>query len=127
MARQGVNLVDAEASLVDAISNNAVLIYYNHSVQHFMYYIGSDKEHFHEELKTVRRNIRARYITAVSVGETLNVGGTDLFPLELRIDAHPCYEYMLLRRRGLIDDAEITPYFFRSVNKRDEVITWLKK
>lgn len=42
------------------------------------------------------------------------------------MDDHSCFPYSLLRRRGLIDGADYTPYFFRSIKKRDEIITWLK-
>ena len=121
------SLSDVEASVADAISNNASLIYYHHGIKHFTYYIESDKKEFRVELRNVKNMIRTHVISSITAGETLDFAGTELFPMDLKIVDHPCYPYSLLRKRGLIDDAENTPYFFRSSEKRDEIITWLKK
>ena len=39
----------------------------------------------------------------------------------------PCHAYMLLQRNGLFEDADYTPYFFKSKTTRDEVLEWMQQ
>ena len=50
-----------------------------------------------------------------------------IFPMDVRVDDVPCYPYMLLRRRGSFDDADCTPYFFQSQQRRDETVAYLSQ
>ena len=80
---------------------------------------------YQEEMRNLKWSIRQRQVTSITAGETIMIEGTPLFPIDLRFDNAPCYPYMLLLRRGVLDDADNTPYFFRSRQKRDQIITYL--
>jgi hypothetical protein len=120
-----ISLDDVESSLAYAINNEAAMIYFHHGTQSFVYYIGSDKARYQEEMRNLKWSIRQRQVTSITAGETIMIEGTPLFPIDLRFDNAPCYPYMLLLRRGVLDDADNTPYFFRSRQKRDQIITYL--
>jgi hypothetical protein len=126
MAHVTISSLDSlEQSLANAIENDAALIYYHHGLETFTYLIASDKAKFQEELKNLKRNIRSHLISEISAGKTININGTDLFPMDLRINNQPCFAYMMLKKQGRMDDADDTPYFFRSQQKRDEIIQYL--
>ena len=119
------SLEDAESSLAYSINNNASMIYFHHGSQSFMYFIGSDIALYRQEMRTLSRGICQGRISAITAGEPLNIKGTDLFPMDVKIDNAPCHPYMLLRRRGRLEDADNSPYFFKSQQKRDEVVAFL--
>ena len=114
-----------ERSLAHMINNDAAIIYFHHGLQSFTYLIGSDRAKYQEEMTNLKRNIRDGHISSITAGEPIIINGTHLYPMDVRVDNSPCYPYMLLRRRGRYEDADNTPYFFRSRQKRDETITHL--
>ena len=118
------SLDEEERSLAYAINDNAEMIYFHHGAQQFVYLIRSDRDEYKEEMNHLKRGIRLRLISAITVGEQINIEGIDLFFMDVRFDNSPCYPYMLLRRRGLYDDAANTPYFFKSQQKRDEIVAY---
>ena len=118
------SLDEEERSLAYAINDNAEMIYFHHGAQQFVYLIRSDRDEYKEEMNHLKRGIRLRLISAITAGEPINIEGIDLFPMDVRFDNSPCYPYMLLRRRGLYDDAANTPYFFKSQQKRDEIVAY---
>ena len=121
------NLAETKQAIAYAIANNAAMIYFHHGLQQFMYLIGSDKAKFREEMNNLKANIREGLISTISAGEPINISGTDLFPMDVRVDNQPCFAYMLLRQRGRMEDADNTPYFFKSEKKRDEVMGYLSR
>ena len=108
-----------ERSLAHMINNDAAIIYFHHGLQSFTYLIGSDRAKYQEEMTNLKRNIRDGHISSITAGEPIIINGTHLYPMDVRVDNSPCYPYMLLRRRGRYEDADNTPYFFRSRQKRD--------
>ena len=58
------------------------MIYYHHGLQTFMHY----NDAFHQEMKSLKPNIRQGLISAISAGEPITINGTDLFPVDLIID-----------------------------------------
>lgn len=127
MAFQTLSLAQLERSISYAISDGAEMIYFHHGVQQFMYFIGSDKNKYQEEMSNLKANIREGCISVISAGEPINISGTDLFPIDFTFDNQPCFAYMLLRRRGRMEDADNTPYFFKSEKKRDQVMEYLSR
>lgn len=120
-----ISLEETEEAVAFGIRNGAVIIFFHHGTQAFTYFIESDTAQFREEMQNLERGVRRRSITAVTAGGPITIGGTQLFPMHVRFDNAPCYPYMLLRRRGLIDDADFTPYFFPSQQRRDEIVAFL--
>lgn len=118
------SLDEAEGALAFAINNGAAMIYFHHSTQSFMYFIGSDDEKYREEMSNLKKAIRQGRISVITAGEPINIEGTNIFPMDVRMDNAPCYPYMMLRRRGRFEDADCTPYFFKSKQKRDRVVAY---
>jgi len=118
-----------ERGVAYAIAQGATVIYYHHGLQQFRHFRGLsvDNDAFRQEVVNLKKNINRGVISAISAGEPITINGTDLFPVDLMFDDQPCYPYMLLRRNGLIDDADNTPYFFTSKGKCDQVIKCLNK
>ena len=121
------SLEEIERALSYGIDNSAIMIYFHHGTQSFMFFIESDRAQFQEEMGNLERAVRGRSISAITAGEPINIGGTDIFPMDVRVDDVPCYPYMLLRRRGSFDDADCTPYFFQSQQRRDETVAYLSQ
>ena len=92
--------------------------------------VGDDKasdECVENEIKNMRKHFREGEIVDVKAGEEFQINGTALYPLDMKICNVPCHAYMLLRRNGLFEDAEYTPYFFKSRTTRDEVLEWMQR
>jgi len=118
------SLDEEERMLANAINNNAAMIYFHHGTQQFVHLLGTDRRLYKEEMNHLKRGIRLRYISAITAGEPINIEGTDLFPMDVKFANAQCNPYVLLRRRGLLDDADNTPYFFKSRQKRDELVAY---
>ena len=118
------SLDEEERMLANAINNNAAMIYFHHRMQQFVHLLGTDRRLYKEEMNHLKRGIRLRYISAITAGEPINIEGTDLFPMDVKFANAQCNPYVLLRRRGLLDDADNTPYFFKSRQKRDELVAY---
>lgn len=118
------SLEEAEGAVAFAINNGAAMIYFHHSTQSFMYFIGSDDEKYREEMRHLKTAIRQGRISAITAGEPINIEGTNIFPMDVRMKNAPCYPYMMLRRRGRFEDADYTPYFFKSKQKRDRLVAY---
>mgnify|MGYP000102812989 CR=1 FL=1 len=114
-------------TLTNYIANRAAMIYYYHNLKIFMYFKSTDRILYQGEIRNLKRNIRDGKISSISTGDTLSINGTDLFPMELKIAGCLCYENFLLSRQGNYKDAENTPYFFRSQEKRDQIMTYLMR
>ena len=115
-----------ESALEYAITNNALVIYWHHGTGQFMYMTAADKDTtWKEELKRLKSYCRDVRVSSITTGEPINVGGTDLHPMELVMDLQ-CYAYSLLRRRGNLDDANKTPYFFLGKQTRDKTAQFLE-
>ena len=115
-----LNLNNLEETLTNYIANGAAMIYYYHDLKMFMYFKSTDRILYKQEIRNLKQNIRDGNISSLSAGDALNINGTDLFPVELKVEGCLCYENFLLRRRGNYEDARNTPYFFRSQEKRDQ-------
>ncbi len=122
-----IGLEALEETLASYVSNHAEMIYYHHRERKFMCFTTSDQALYREEMRNLKRNVRFGRISAISAGDTISIEGTNLFPMDLKVNGSLCYEYMMLRRRGRFEDADNTPYFFKSKKKRDEIIAYLMK
>jgi len=45
----------------------------------------------------------------------------------MEVENVQCGAYFVVAKRGLIDDLSMTPYFFRSEQKRDEIYDYLMR
>ena len=120
-----ISLEETEEAVAFGIRNGAIIIFFHHGSQAFTYFIESDTAQFQEEMQNLERGVRRRFITSVTAGGPITIDGTILFPMHVRFENAPCYPYMLLRRRGMIDDADFTPYLFPSQQRRDEIVAFL--
>ena len=122
-----LSLEEQEQSLIFAINEGARVIYWHHGVGQFRYMRGSDQGLFQQDMKKLRQQYRAGTFPTITVGDTLNLDGSDLYAMEVEIRDHQCFAYMLLGRRGDLGTADKTPYFFKSKVTRDKTIAYLTK
>ena len=85
----------------------------------------SDRDVYHSELRNLKKMIKTDTIINVNAGESFPIEGRTLYPLEIELRDVKCHAYMLIRRRGLFDDADNTPYLFVSQRSRDNAVTVL--
>ena len=109
------------------VRRGGVMIYWSHRVSTFDYLIAEDKAQYKQEIRNMRKHFREGKIIDLKAGEEYETNGTVLHPLDMKFRNMPCYAYMMIRRNGSIDDAEYTPYFFKSKTKRDEVLAWMQR
>jgi len=66
-------------------------------------------------------------IVHVTKGLVVDVKGTILYPVEFEFKDVLCPGYFLVAKKGLIDHLHMTPYFFRSEDKRDEFFDFINE
>ena len=93
----------------------------------FDYLIPQDNAQYKQEIKNMRKHFREGKIVDVKAGEEFQINGSALYPLDMKMRDLPCHAYMLLRRNGLFEDAEYTPYFFNCKTTRDQVLEWMQR
>ena len=93
----------------------------------FDYLIPQDNAQYKQEIKNMRKHFREGKIVDVKAGEEFQINGSALYPLDMKMRDLPCHAYMLLRRNGLFEDADYTPYFFKSKTTCDEVLGWMRQ
>ena len=126
MSRQlFLNLNDLTTQVATALNDNASLIYWHHSVGQFSWMRASDRNVYHSERRNLKKMIKTDTIINVNAGESFPIEGRTLYPLEIELRDVKCHAYMLIRRRGRLDDADVTPYLFVSQKSRDDAMTFL--
>ena len=106
---------------------NAAMIYWHHAINNWDYFLGSDTKLFKQEMKNLIKQIKSGKIIHVSRGASVEVKGAHLYPVEMEVENVQCGAYFVVAKRGLIDDLSMTPYFFRSEQKRDEIYDYLMR
>ena len=66
----------------------------------------------HSKLVNPRNQLHSGIITSVSAEETLLIDGTRLHTMKVTFATEKCGPYVLLRREGSLEHADITPYSF---------------
>ena len=127
MSHEFLRLEDLDAEIVTALNDDAAVIYWQHSFFKFDWLRASDQSKYHEALKNLQRGVRKEAIVNVKAGESFQVQDKTLYPMELEFRGRECYAYMMIRRRGLMDDAVKTPYLFVSQSSRDKAVAYLNK
>ena len=127
MSHEFFRLEDLDAQIVTALNDDAAVIYWQHSFFNFDWLRASDQSKYHEALKNLQRGVRKEAIVNVKAGESFQVQDKTLYPMELEFRGRECYAYMMIRRRGLMDDAVKTPYLFVSQSSRDKAVAYLNK
>ena len=127
MSHEFLRLEDLDAEIVTALNDDASVIYWQHSFFKFDWLRASDKSKYHEALKNLQRGVRKEAIVNVKAGESFQVQDKTLYPMELEFRGRECYAYMMIRRRGLMDDAVKTPYLFVSQSSCDNAVAYLNK
>ena len=122
-----LSLDSLEANIEHAIDNKAALIFWHHSAQRFTYFCSEDKDQYCQEMRNLRSGVRNGQVKKVKKGASLTVGQSSLFTMEVEFKDNPCHAWFLLQQNGLIEDADFTPYFFKSEQKRDELVSYLQK
>ena len=103
------------------------MIYWSHRLSMFDYLIPQDNAQYKQEIKNMRKHVREGKIVDVKAGKEFQINGSTLYPLDMKMRDLPCHAYMLLRRNGLFEDAEYTPYFFNCKTTRDQVLEWMQQ
>jgi hypothetical protein len=118
------SLEDCKVQIRSALQSGANLIYFHHDSS------GGRFEHCHGETEIqgatgvgIHIGCRIGHISDIRAGKVFVFEGRELWPLDVFFVGSPCHPYSLLRQNGLIDDADFTPYFFTSKDKRDQALT----
>lgn len=120
-----LTLQELQRQIAHRLEQGAAMIYYQHRLQAFDWLTVEDQHGFKRELKSIRAQLREGVsITEVIAAEPLVINGTTLYTMLLKCDV-PCHPYSLLRERGMLDDADYTPYFFTSENTRDGAVRYI--
>ena len=119
------SLDDAENFLRYAIENRAILTFWHHQLGKFLYFKSSDKDDYHSELSLLRRHLHTGNVKSVSSEKTLHIDCTRLHTTEVTFAEMKCAPYFLLCRDGLMEHADIKPYFFKSENGHDEAVRYI--
>lgn len=112
---QHENVIDAWVKEKDA-----VMIYWHHFLKVWDYLLACDEEIINGEMIKLANLIRIGMIVNVRMGLVVDVKGTQLYPVEFEFKDMLCPAYFVVAKRGLIDHLHMTPYFFRSEDKRHE-------
>ena len=57
----------------------------------------------------------------------MTIDGIELFPIEVEYRGVQCGPYFLLTERGMLEDLDKTPYFFRTAEKWDDAISYITR
>ena len=122
-----LGLDELESQISRYVREGGAMIYWNHQLSKFNYLIPQDNAQYKQEIKNMRKHFREGKIVDVKAGEEFQINGSALYPLDMKMRDLPCHAYMLLRRNGLFEDAEYTPYFFNCKTTRDQVLEWMQR
>jgi hypothetical protein len=125
MAFMTLSLEVLEKTIEDYINDGAFMIYWNHQLEAFDYLRESDEEIMRIEIMNLKDHIKRGNIVRIKKGEVVNIKGVQLYPVELELLETECPAYFLVTKRGLTEDMAMSPYFFRSEEKRDEIYRFL--
>jgi len=117
MAFMTLSLEVLEKRIEDYINDGAFMIYWNHQFEDFDYIRESDEEIMRIEMTNLEHNINR--------GKVVDIKGVQLYPVELELLETECPAYFLVAKRGVTEDMAMSPYFFRSEEKRDEIYHFL--
>ena len=106
---------------------NAAMSYWHHQDKIWDCLLGSDAKLFKQEMKNLIQQIKSSKIVCVMNSLVVDVKGTLLYPVEFEFKDVQCMAYFLVAKKGLIDHLYLTPYFFRSEKKRDNIFDFLNK
>lgn len=121
------SLEELEGQITYGLGEGAELLYWHHQLNYFNYLTSDDQETYHRELKLIRKQLKKGSITSVKRGPAFTVDSRELYTMEVTMGNKLCYPYMLLRKRGLFDDSDSTPYFFTSRKSRDKAVEYITK
>ena len=125
MAFMILSLEVLEKKIEDYINDGAFMIYWNHQFEAFDYLCESDEEIMRMEFMNLKDNIKKGNILRIKKGEVVDIKGVQLYPVELELLETECPAYFLVAKRRVTEDMAMSPYFFRSEEKRDEIYHFL--
>ena len=114
-----------EATIADHVRANGRIIYWHHHLQVFMFLKAKDKKQYKVLMKEVKDWLADGTVTRVTAGAPLVIDGTELYPMEVEFRDLTCGPYFLLTERGMFEDTDKTPYFFRTAEKRENAINYI--
>ena len=121
------SLENIEKELKKCLADKAVFIYWNHLIDNFDYLKMGDDTIYKVELVNLRKQLCSGCIESVSEGEILVIDGKVLETMDVKFARTPCVAHMLLRKQGLVDHSEITPYLFKGKGCRDKALKYITK
>ena len=125
MAFMTLSLEVLEKRIEEYINDGAFMIYWNHQFEAFDYLRESDEEIMRMEFMKLKDHFKKGNILRIKKGEVVDIKGVQLYPVELAFLDMQCPAYFLVTKRGLTEDMAMSPYFFRSEEKCDEIYHFL--
>lgn len=125
MAYMTLSLEVLEKRIEDYINHGAFMIYWNHQYKTFDYLLESDEEIMRNEMMNLKDHIKRENIVRIKKGEVVDIKGVQLYPVELEFKEMECPAYFLVTKRGLTENMDMTPYFFRSEEQCDKIYHFL--
>ena len=122
--RMTYSLEVLEHQVTTAKERNAWVVYWHHNVNSFTWMNEEDQQQWRTEMNVIRTHVQAGHVTAVAAGETLTVQGNVFYPMHVTFK-EKCLPYMVLRRRGRMDDADYTPYLFTDEQSRNNAVQFI--
>ena len=110
-----------EKRIEDYINDGAFMIYWIHQFQTFDYLLELDHKIMRIEIMNLKDHIKKGNIVRIKKGEVVDIKGVQLYPVELEFKEMECPAYFLVTKRGLTEDMNMTPYFFRTEEQCDKI------
>ena len=121
MASMTLSLEVLEKRIEDYINDGAFMIYWIHQFQTFDYLLELDHKIMRIEIMNLKDHIKKGNIVRIKKGEVVDIKGVQLYPVELEFKEMECPAYFLVTKRGLTEDMNMTPYFFRTEEQCDKI------
>jgi hypothetical protein len=125
MAFLALSLEVLEHKIEAYINDGAFMIYWNHRMRIFDYFLESDEIHIRHEIMNLTEQTKKGTILRFKKGGVVDIKGVQLYPLEFEFKDMDCPAYFLVTKRGLTDEMAMTPYFFRSEEERDKIYRFI--
>ena len=117
---------DLSGQISDCLADRASMIYFLHHTGRFHYFKLEDQQLYQTELLNIRRQLRSGVIEEVKAGDDFVHGNVRLYPMLVKFQTE-CPAHFLLQKRGLIDDLDYTPYYFKGQNARNKALAFITK
>lgn len=126
------DLDDLSRQINNALSDDASLIFWAHATGYpqsdqFNYFKSEDEAQYHKLLKELREKRRSGVIIEAKAGDDFIHGEVRFFTMLVKFRGVQCGAHFLIQKRGLIDDMDYTPHYFKCLNARNKALAFINK